>query len=177
MQAEKTYKILFALLLFILSFIALGLAVGWTTPLTYLDNFLRGTNERWVLGILGLIGTLISLAVIRTTFRSKIPSQTEVVVTQLGKIKITISALESMAGKVAKQINGVKDAKPIIKCTPTGIAVFMQIFLSPDIHIPDTTTKIQNQVREYFSKVAGIEVEEVRILVTKLTSDIKNRVE
>jgi len=177
MISEKLYPLLLAILLFFLGLLAIGLALGWTTPLAYLQNFLTGTNERWVLGLLGVFGFLVSLTIIRNIFRSKIPTQTEVVSTSLGKIKITISALEHMAIKTAKQINGVKEAKPVIKCTPGGIAIFMQINLVPDIHIPDTTALIQNKLKEHFNKVAGIEVEEVRILVSKLSADSKGRVE
>ncbi|MDK2823255.1 MAG: hypothetical protein PWQ67_1507 [Clostridia bacterium] len=177
MQSERIFRILFALLLFTISTLAVGLALGWTTPLTYLDSLLTSVNERWVLGILGLLGILVGITVLRNTFKNRTPTQTEVVVTSLGKIKITINALEHMAGKVAKQVQGVKESKPVIKCTPNGIAIFMQVNLAPEMNIPETTTQIQNKVKEYFSKVAGIDVEEVRILITKLSNEAKSRVE
>jgi len=175
--SERLYPFFLAVLLFFLGFLAIGLALGWTTPLNYLESFLVGTNERWVLGILGIIGVLTGVTILRNIFRTKTPTQTEVISTPLGKIKITINSLEHMAAKVAKQVTGVKDTKPVIKCTPGGIAVFMQVNLAPDIHIPDTTALIQTKVKEYFGQVAGIEVEEVRILVSKLSTEAKGRVE
>ncbi|MGI6225439.1 MAG: alkaline shock response membrane anchor protein AmaP [Peptococcales bacterium] len=177
MLSEKLYPFFLSILLLFLGVLATGLALGWTTPINYIENFLTGTNERWVLGILGVISVLAGFLLLRNSLRVKAPSQTEVISTTLGKIKITINALENMAAKVAKQIAGVKEVKPIVKCTPTGIAVFLQVNLAPEIHIPDTTTLIQEKIKEYFGKVAGIEVEEVRILVSKLSTESKGRVE
>lgn len=176
-MSEKLYPFFLAILLLFLGAVAVGLALGWTTPINYLENFLTGTNERWVLGILGIVSVIAGFFLLRNSFKGKPPSQTEVSSTSLGKIKITINALEHMATKVAKQVTGVKEVKPIIKCTPSGIAVFIQVNLAPDIQIPETTALIQNKVKEYFGQVTGIEVEEVRILVSKLSTESKSRVE
>lgn len=177
MQFGKVYAIMLALILFFVGVLSFGLALGWTTPLTYLELFLRGSNERWMLGILGVISILIGFIILRKSLRVKTSTQTEVISTKLGKIKITISALEHMATKVAKEIEGVMDTKPVIKSTPGGIAVFMQVNLAPDINIPDTTSLVQDKIKVYFGQVVGIEVEEVRILVSKLGAETKARVE
>jgi len=177
MQSERFFRVLFALLLLFISVLGVGLSLGWTTPLDYLDNYLTGVNQRWILGILGVIGILISIMLLRNSLKSKIPTQTDVIVTSLGKIKITINALEFMAEKIAKQVSGVKETKPTIKSTSNGIAIFLKVSLAPDVNIPEITAQIQNKIKEHFSKVAGIDVEEVRILVTKLNSDLKSRVE
>jgi len=142
-----------------------------------LENFLSGTNERWVLGLLGVFFVLVSFFLFRNTFRVKIPTQTEIINTSLGKIKITNSALEHMVTKVTREINGIKETKAIIKNTSGGIAIYIQVSLLPDINIPETTMMIQTKVKEYFGKVVGIGVEEVRVLVTKLSTDLKSRVE
>ena len=81
----------------------------------------------------------------------------------LGQVKITIGTVESMANKVARQITGVRETLTKVKSTPGGIAIFMQVSLTPEINIPEVTSQIQNELKEYFAKVAGIEVEEVRI--------------
>lgn len=177
MFSEKLQSFLLAILLFFLGILAGGLALGWTTPLDYMESFLQGTNERWVLGILGILSVLVSLFLLRNSFRVKNPTQTEVINTSLGKIKITNSALEHMATKVIREINGIKETKAVTKNTPQGIAIFIQVSLLPDINIPETTMTIQNKVKDYFRQIVGIEVEEVRVLVTKLSTDQKSRVD
>lgn len=174
---DRPYRMLFSLLVLFFSVLSIGLALGWTTPLDYLESFLIGVNERWVLGILGLLGALLSITIFRNSLKNTTPTQTNVTVTSLGHVRITINALENMATKVTKQVGGVKETKTIIKCTPNGIAVFIQVNLVPDINIPEKTKEIQLKIKEYFANVTGIQVEEVRILVTKLSNDAKGRVE
>ncbi|NLW25177.1 MAG: alkaline shock response membrane anchor protein AmaP [Clostridia bacterium] len=176
MKTERIFTFLFGLILLLISLLAVLMTVSGTTILDYLENFLRGTNERLLLGIIGVIGILSGLFIIRKTFKVPEPTQTEVIVTSLGQVKITISTLESMANKVARQITGVRETLTKVKSTPGGIAIFMQVSLTPEINIPEVTSQIQNELKEYFAKVAGIEVEEVRILVTKL-NEAKNKPE
>jgi uncharacterized alkaline shock family protein YloU len=177
MFSEKIQSFFLAILLFFLGLLAGGLALGWTTPIDYLEQLLTGTNERWVLGILGLVSVVVSFLLFKNSIKTKTPTQTDVINTSIGKIKITNSALEHMATKVTKEINGIRETKAIIKSTPQGIAIYIQVSLMPDINIPETTTMIQNKIKEYFAQVVGIGVEEVRVLVTKLSSDSKSRVE
>ncbi|SMB94858.1 hypothetical protein SAMN00017405_0284 [Desulfonispora thiosulfatigenes DSM 11270] len=174
---SKTYRVLFALILIILGALVSGVLFGWTSPLDYINNSLLHSNDKVILGFIALFSIVIGFSILRGSFKQKISTQTNIIETKLGEIKITIKALENMTEKIAKKIVGIKEAKTKIKSTPNGIAVFIEISVTSDVNIPEITTETQNKINEYFLNQAGIQVEEVRILVSDLAKDVKSRVE
>lgn len=177
METDRTYKLLFSVLVFSFSLLLLGLSLGWTIPLDYLNSILINNERRLITALLAVIGIVISFLIIKKSFRKKAVKQAEVVETSLGKIKISLGALENMANKVAKQTPGVKETKTMVKPGANGIAIYIQTNLTPDMNIPEVTTILQNNLYNYFRDIVGIEAEEVKILVTKLSNDNKSRVE
>lgn len=178
METDRTYRFLFSLLLVGISLPLLGLALGWTIPLDYFNSILLNNERRLVTILLAIIGILLSFFIIKKSFRKKVVKQAEVIDTSLGKINVSIDALENMANKVARQTPGVKETKAKVKPSPNGIAIYIQTNLAPDINIPEVTKILQNNLYNYFRDVVGIEVEEVKVLVTKFSNDNKkSRVE
>lgn len=178
METDRTYRFLFSLLLLSISLLLLGLALGWTIPLDYLNAILLNNERRLITILLAVIGLLISFLIIKKSFRKKAVKQAGVIETPLGKIKVTLDALENMANKVARQTPGVKETKTKVKPSSNGIAIYIQTNLAPDMNIPEITKILQNNLHNYFKDVVGIETEEIKVLVTKFSSDNKkSRVE
>lgn len=174
---SKIYKLLFALVLIILGSLISIISFGFTAPLDYLNEMLLTNTDTIILGLTGLFSILIALIILRSSFKHKESTQTNITETKFGEIKITINALENMTEKIAKKVIGVKEAKTKIKSTPNGIAVFIEISVTADVNIPDITTETQNRINDYFLDQAGVQVEEVRILVSDLAKKIQSRVE
>ena len=173
----KTYKVLFSLVLIILGSLVLTLVFGFTAPLASLNKMLANNNDKFILAFIGLLTIVVGFLVLKRSFKEKASSQTHVSETKFGAIKITINTLEDMTEKIAKNITGIKDAKTKIKSTPAGIAVFIEISVTSDINIPKITEETQNKVNDYISNQVGIQVEEVRILVSNLAKSTQARVE
>lgn len=171
------YKFLFSIFLILISSFIFAISLGWTDPLYYLNDILLNVGQPVILGILGAFGILFGLFLLKTSFNKRMPSQTDVIETSLGQVKITISALEKMSEKITKQTMGVKEAKTKVKCTPNGVAVFLEVSVAPDVNIPDVTAEIQTKINDYFIHKTGIQVEEVRVLVSNMVKETKSRVE
>ena len=152
-------------------------ALGWTSPLLYGVNYLMKSINNWVLGITGTIIFAVSLTILISSFRSKPDKMTPIHETALGKVHITIPALEHLIIKSAKSVQGIRDVKPYLKGTAEGLDVQLKIQVAPDINIPHVTESLQKTVKEYVLKTAGLSIGEIKILVNRISYDMKNRVE
>jgi uncharacterized alkaline shock family protein YloU len=93
----------------------------------------------------------------------------------LGQIHITVEALENMVLKTGYQIAGIKELKPRIILADNGTTVVLKAIVFSDLNIPEITDKLQLKVKDYLAEVAGIEVREVKVLVTNITGEGKAR--
>lgn len=176
-KIDRTMVIFMALSWTILAIFMIILALGWDYPLIYLHSQLQDVNNRWMFGLTGCLILIIGLVYFMTSVRVKPTTNTIISNSKLGIVSITLPALENLASKVTKMQNGIRDVKPEIKPTPNGIATHISITVTPDTNIPDITLKVQEAIKDSFKKTAGIDVEEVRVLVNKISYDTKTRVE
>jgi len=153
------------------------ISLGWTSPLTYAENYLLYTTSRWLLGLTGVVVFIVSLTLFLGSFRTKPVKVTAIHETSLGQIKITLPALEHLVVKAARSIQGIRDVKPLLKTMADGLSVQLKVQVLPDIGIPNITEEMQKTVKEYLLKTAGITVHEIKIVVNKITWETKSRVD
>ena len=153
------------------------IALGWTSPLTYVENYLLYITNRWLLGLLGTVIFIVSLTLFLGSFRIKPVKTTVIHETSLGRIKITRPALEHLVVKAAKSTQGIREVKPFLKSSADELAVQLKIQVLPDVSIPNITEELQKKVKEYLLKTAGITVNEIKVIVNKITWETKSRVE
>ena len=161
----------------IASVILVFVALGWTSPLLYASNYLITSINNWILGITGTIIFAVTLTILISSFRSIPDKMTAIHETALGKVHITIPALEHLVIKAAKSVQGIREVKPFLRGTAEGLDVELRIQVSPDINIPHVTESLQKNVKEYVLKTAGLSISEIKVFVNKISYDIKNRVE
>jgi uncharacterized alkaline shock family protein YloU len=154
-----------------------GLALGWTSPLEAIQYYLLQSTNSWILGITGIILFLLSLSLFIGVFRPKPVKNTVVHETPLGSIKITMAALENLVIKAARSVQGIRDVKTHIKTQHDNVSIQLNVQVQPDLSIPQVTEELQNKVKEYLTKTTGINVNDVRVIVNRITWEVKNRVE
>jgi len=152
-------------------------ALGWTSPVYWLERTLLYTTNRWVVGILGTIFLIAFLTLFISSFRVKASKVSAVHETSLGAIRITLPALENLVLKSAQSVHGVRDVKPLLTNLPDGLAISLKVQVAPDINIPKVIEELQKTVKDYLSKTAGITVQEIHVAVTKISWETKSRVE
>lgn len=149
-------------------------ALGWTTPVDLLQNFLLHERERVIIGCVVVFFLFLSLRFFLQSLSSNaIPEHAVVKETEMGQIRVSIEALENMVCRVANQVKGVREVRPRVACQPEGINVFIRTVLSPDVNVPDVTNEIQVMVREHISENVGLKVASVKVLVDDISSEIK----
>lgn len=94
----------------------------------------------------------------------------------LGKVRIALTAVESLVEKVAIDQRGIKEARASVEAVPQGIGIRIKAAVTPDISIPQVSSALQNTVRDRVLEVTGIEVHDIRISVDSIAAQ-KLRVE
>jgi len=174
---NRLLVIIFALLIGTISLITLLMALGWTTPLNYLNHAFNTVNNRWVIGITSALIFLGALYLCLTGLLKNPVTLTRITNNDAGEISITLSAVEALVKKAAFQIKGVKEVKPLIKCTPDGIAIFMKAGMQPGTMIPQSAEELQSVVKGYLEQTAGLNVVEIKVLITHVSQETKSRVD
>jgi len=117
--------------------------------------------------LIGLIFFFISLRFIFINFQSKheVKRTTINQVTEIGDVKIAVEALEAMATRTGGKINGVRELVAKVVPTEFGAKIALKVSLDPEINIPETTDKLQNEVKNYIETLSGVKVEKVIVVV------------
>jgi uncharacterized alkaline shock family protein YloU len=137
---------------------------------------LTGQEKLWAYGM-ALVCLLLAIFTIRMSLRIRRREKTVINQTQYGEIQITLSAIENLALRAVRKIKGVKDAHIGIRADLTGLDIFIEISVNPDLSIPQISEEIRTKVDEYVFETTGIRVNTVKVLVTKVAGELKARVE
>ncbi|MDD2496655.1 MAG: alkaline shock response membrane anchor protein AmaP [Desulfitobacteriaceae bacterium] len=173
---DRTMLVIFAFLLIALSLLALSMAFGWTIPLDYLNSAFAALNMRWIIGICSIAVLVGGFSLLLTSLSSRPATRTKVVANDFGEISITLPAVETLVKKAAFQIKGVREVKPLIKITPAGTAVFIRTAMLPGTVIPESAQELQRAVKSFLEDTAGLDVVEVKVLITEVSQETKGRV-
>ncbi len=122
--------------------------------------------------IIGVLVFLLGLWTVISLFarREKTPSQAEVSAGDQGKVSIGVPAMENIIRSSAAKISEVQDLKVKIKCLPHGVAVLLNCVLQADANVPAVTQALQNAVKQDLENMAGLTVEEVRVIVSSVAA-------
>ncbi len=97
--------------------------------------------------------------------------------TAFGEVNISLQAIEGMAQKSARIVPGLKDIKATGKQIDEGIIIEVNALALSDINIPETSIKVQQNIKEYIEEFTGINVKEVKVKINSLANQTKGRVE
>ncbi|MGE5559903.1 MAG: alkaline shock response membrane anchor protein AmaP [Chloroflexota bacterium] len=157
----------------ILAAMAILMAIGWWMPLDQLQMALSAANGRWLVGLIGLVYLIGSARFIWYGFaRRRYPSQTLTQDTELGEVRVSLGAVESLVKKVAHQVRGVRDIRAWVgKNSAGGIDVEITVVVSPESNIPSLSDQIQTSIRDYVHNVVGVTVGQVKVLVENISNE------
>ncbi|MDP2871710.1 MAG: alkaline shock response membrane anchor protein AmaP [Bacillota bacterium] len=173
---DRVVLALFTLAVAVISFLFLAMAaLGWLAPVNYLWEVLRFTNYngRWLIGVLSSLSLIVSLRFLYFGFRRDRPWQTLIHQTDMGEVRISLSAVENLVTKVARSLKGVRDVRASVFPTPGGLGVRVRGVVSPEVNVPETAREIQQAVTDYTRNVVGVEVTEVKVMVQNITNETR----
>lgn len=176
---DRVLLTLFTLVMAVISFVFVVMAAAsWLVPLLWIQGLLLADGGRWALGILAGASLIVSLRFLYFGFRKDRPDQTLIHETDMGEVRISLSAVENLVAKVARGLKGVRDVKATVYSHGGGLGVRIRGVVSPEVNVPDTAKLIQQAVTDYTKNVVGVEVTEVKVMVSNITNETRrSRVE
>lgn len=169
---DRVLVFFYSLLVTLLLIVTVPVIAGWwPEPLKLLLSATQRTDTSialWTsLALLIIIGFRLIYACIK---RAPIPKAV-VHELKLGQVHITLPAIEGLVTKAVRNIDGIKEVKPQIIPTPTGIEIVLKIIVTPDINIPQISEQIQQNVKDYILEVTGITAQNVKVLVENISTN------
>lgn len=173
---ERLISLLAGIILCVVATVFSLLALGQASLV--LDNLSQLTsNERLWAGGVALLSLLLTYLSFRMALHRRKQEKTIINQTQFGEIRIAVSAVESLALRASKRVKGVKDAHVGVRADLTGLDIFIEITVNPDLNIPQISEEIRAKVDDYILETVGIRVNSVKVLVTKVSGETRTRVE
>ncbi len=153
-----------------ISVVIIAMSLGYGAPIDYLQTNLQRANGRWVIGLLGAAFFFVSIRLLYYAFRRRHPSQTVIHDTAMGEIRVSLDAVGNLLRRIGQQSVGVREVKPRVFNDEGGIAVELNLWVSPDVSVPEISDEIQNKVKKYVREVVGVDVTEISIFVEDISA-------
>ena len=173
---QRLVSLLAAIILSVVGVVFFLLAIGQANLILDFLSQLTPKQRLWVLGI-AIASILLAVLSFMMALRRRREEKTIINQTQFGEIRIAVSAIESLALRATKRIKGVKDAHVGVRADLTGLDIFIEVTVSPDLSIPQVSEEIRAKVDEYVFETVGIRVNSVKVLVAKVAGESRTRVE
>lgn len=97
--------------------------------------------------------------------------------TEIGHVRISLKAMESLVYRTAREIRGIKDVGVRVHPSPEGVAIALSLVVHPDVVIPKVSEEVGLLVRSRVRETVGVNVGDVAIEVRNISTVAKGRVE
>ncbi|AGB40518.1 Protein of unknown function (DUF322) [Halobacteroides halobius DSM 5150] len=168
---DRFFVLVFTLLWTIVSLLMMGISIGWIDSLYLVDLI---NQDLQLVGIIGGILFLISLRILQLFLPGKEKvTQTVVAQGKLGTIKVSLGAIKKLAEEIVRQEVKVTEIKSKVEVTEQGVDILLDLAIVSRANIAELGEKLQEQIREQVTASTGAEVDQVEILINKVSRQEK----
>jgi hypothetical protein len=129
-------------------------------------------QARIVAFIIATSTMLISLVLARVIYGRQEQERIITFDNPLGRVTISLSALEDLVRRMAIRTPQIKEIRPEITSTKKGIKVDVRLILRSDVNISDLTADLQEMIKHKIQDVIGKEERIlVRVHVVKISTE------
>lgn len=146
-------------------------------PREDLSNLVALAHGRIEVGLVSLLLFVLGIWILQPYLVKKKISKALINDNELGRIGISLSAIESLVQKNVQQQKGVEEVKSRLSRAGEGVEIRLNLKVLPDLDLPQLTTNIQNSLRDYLQRVTGVKIEKVQVLVEEIRGKVPARVE
>lgn len=95
----------------------------------------------------------------------------------LGDVRIAVSAVKNLAQKAAQSVRGVGSAKVKVELGESGLTIHADVSTTPDSSIPAITALLQDTLKRHVEASTGVTVVAVKVLVVEMAPASRVRVQ
>jgi uncharacterized alkaline shock family protein YloU len=142
-----------------------------------LDMILLSIKGNYLYLGIGIVLLLVSIRFIvisSKTGESKSKNNYIIQRTEHGEINISQDTIIGLAQSVADKFTGVRNVKTSVDILEDQLFIDLKGEVAPEINIPKTTEELQNKVKEHVESCTGVNVNEIRVIITNVTAPVRN---
>ncbi|WP_350344665.1 alkaline shock response membrane anchor protein AmaP [Proteinivorax tanatarense] len=141
-----------------------------------LSPYIEITFARWDVAVLFTILAILGLFAMVLAFASQKEPSSLLIASDYGEVRVSLQTIDSLVHQGAKKIKGIKDLKTRIIVRDGSLYIYVKAVLYGDRNIPELTEQMQQTISEHVYSISGINVDEVKVLVENVATDIKTKV-
>jgi len=93
-----------------------------------------------------------------------------------GEVRLSMAAIDTLIQQAAGELRAVREVRTSFYPRNEGLGVYIRVVVAAEESIPELTAQLQKVVKEHVLRVAGISIEEVRVLVENVSTGPRSRV-
>jgi uncharacterized alkaline shock family protein YloU len=133
-------------------------------------------NYRAIIGLVGVAIIVISLSILQIVLGSFQQEKAIAYENPNGQVTVSLSAIEDLITRMAKDFDEVRDLKPYAKISKEGVQITCKAVLFEQKSVPKIAEKIQDAIRNEIQSMLAMEEElSVKIHVVKFASKEKKK--
>lgn len=163
------FTILFLFLIFIFSIYAFG----WISE-AYLPTIFAYIYDNLEIGLVFAALFLAGIWFLQSLLVTKDPLQTIIQETEMGEVRILVSAIKGLVEQVVLEKAGIKSVHPKFDIQDEQFNIFLRLAVNSNTHIPSLCREVGELVKDQLFKMVGLKVNDVKILVEEIETKKKN---
>lgn len=174
------FRILLAVYAFCLTIISLVTVAITIKPVIFTNLAEYVTVDVWARRIVFVVASvflILSLMFLFSGIRSDKDKKSVTKHTNVGEIKISLTAIENIALSASRRLNGVRESKANVTRLDDSVSIAIKTIVQADTNIPALSEDIQVKVKSLVEETTGIIVNDVKVVVENIYTGYKTRVE
>lgn len=115
--------------------------------------------------VIALAAVNVFAMLMRSLFRSEPEERAIATDTEMGRINISMKAIENAVRRAAREVKGVRESSTRVDGDADGLSVSIDVAVSADENIPEVSQQIQVALREQLRDLVGVPVKHVQVNV------------
>ena len=141
--------------------------------LNFLNFVYKDPQAGMIAGCVLALTVLISLAFARIIYGRQENERNIFINNPLGRVTISVSALEDLIRRMAVRHPQIKEIRPDITSMKKALHIDIKLVLRSEVNIPELTAELQDRIRRKIQDTIGNEERvNIRIHVIKIATDL-----
>lgn len=155
---------IYNLILLVVGAAAVAISLGAPEPLQYINLVAATPENRIICGTVGILLFFLALVLLYLGLRNE-PNGDGILVDKgvLGEVSISIEAVKLIIMKAVRQIDGVKEIRPVVRKGPAGLLITLKTMINPALSAPELSSALQKTVKEHLENIGGLPVAEIKV--------------
>jgi uncharacterized alkaline shock family protein YloU len=161
------------------SFAMLMIGFGWD-PSVWLASLGRTVFAEYRVEalVIGLVELIVALYILSWSVRRRYHHEPTITrETGLGRVQISLKAVETLVQRAARQVQGVREVQTDLRMDKQDLDINLILTVAPDLSIPAISEEVQHRIERYIAQTVGVTPTKIQLVFKSVGADTKSRVE